>query len=167
MPNWTSNQLIIEGDTAKVKEAAEFIKSADSVIDFDKIIPMPEILRNTGSGFRKIDGNELKAWFEDKSIEDYAEREKSIRAFTPAEAAELERLDCESWYDWSCQNWGTKWNACEASVEQEFDGYLEIHFDTAWSAPEPIVKALRDKFPELEVQLNCRFEDDSAFPHSV
>lgn len=46
-----------------------------------------------------------------------------------------------NWYDWHCDNWGTKWNA--------YDGYVTIGktwirlvFNTAWSFPEPIAHAL-------------------------
>ena len=42
-----------------------------------------------------------------------------------------------NWYDWSRQNWGTKWNAYDVVVTAG-----EVAFDTAWSCPEPIVRAL-------------------------
>ena len=52
-----------------------------------------------------------------------------------------------NWYDWQCDNWGTKWNAYSAHIESEWDGgdccELEIHFDTAWATPTPIFEALR------------------------
>ena len=35
-----------------------------------------------------------------------------------------------------------------------------VRFETARSAPAPIVEALRKMFPDLEFQLNFRFEDD-------
>ncbi|HEX4283685.1 MAG TPA: hypothetical protein VHZ28_01245 [Terracidiphilus sp.] len=167
MPNWTSNQLIIEGDRAKVIAAAQFIKSDQRVIDFDKIIPMPDILKNTGSGNTTIDGRNVEVWFQDNSIEDHSERHKTERLFTEAELAKLAKTGFKNWYDWSCKNWGTKWNAYEATVENEFGGYLEIRFETAWCAPAPILAALRKKFPDLEVQLNYRNEDDSEFPNSL
>lgn len=36
------------------------------------------------------------------------------------------------WYQWSCRNWGVKWDA--SSVEWDGDCF---RFDTPWSAPEP------------------------------
>ena len=41
------------------------------------------------------------------------------------------------WYTWSIEHWGTKWNAYDVDVTDKC-----IQFDTAWSCPEPIVKAL-------------------------
>ena len=50
----------------------------------------------------------------------------------------------DTWYEWCIDKWGTKWNACEPIIG---DNYLE--FDTAWSAPFPIIVELSRKFPEL------------------
>ena len=41
----------------------------------------------------------------------------------------------DTWYDWSCRHWGTKWNPSEARI---FDD--EIEFETAWSAPFQLLK---------------------------
>ena len=41
-----------------------------------------------------------------------------------------------TWYDWCCNNWGTKWNAGRT----EICGNDEIIFETAWGSPEPVIK---------------------------
>ena len=167
MPNWTTNQLIIEGDKDQVKALLSFIKGDDEVIDFNKIIPMPEILKNTASGWCTVDGKQVNSWYEDSSIADLSERSKSQRLFTDEEVAELEKIGSTNWYDWACSNWGTKWNASQSNIEYECDGYAEIRFDTAWSPPAPILAALQRKFPDLQIQLHYRLEDDPEFPHSL
>lgn len=43
---------------------------------------------------------------------------------------------CDTWYDWCCENWGTKWNACEVCMGRD-----SISFQTAWSVPDPILEA--------------------------
>lgn len=48
-------------------------------------------------------------------------------------------------YEWNCENWGTKWNAYECSCKVK-DGKAIIMFRTAWSYPEPVIKAFGDKF---------------------
>lgn len=50
-----------------------------------------------------------------------------------------------NWYDWCNSNWGTKWNAYDSSCKVEGDHAI-ISFDTAWSVPEPIIKAFAEKF---------------------
>lgn len=53
-----------------------------------------------------------------------------------------------TWYDEHCQKWGTKWNAYSIHVESEWDGgdccEMEIHFDTAWAPPFPIIRRLQE-----------------------
>jgi len=43
-----------------------------------------------------------------------------------------------NWYKWSCKKWGTKWNAYEFEKVSE----TEITFQTAWSAPFPVMVEL-------------------------
>lgn len=51
-----------------------------------------------------------------------------------------------TWYDWCCNEWGTKWNSCEPQWCLE-EGIL--YFQTAWSAPIPIMEAIAKKYPDL------------------
>ena len=46
-----------------------------------------------------------------------------------------------TWYEWGPKNWGTKWNAYEVKVNNNY-----IEFDTAWNAPMPVLNALVEKF---------------------
>lgn len=46
-----------------------------------------------------------------------------------------------AWYDWCCQNWGTKWNACSGELQRDEENDF-IFFDTAWSPPIGIVDVL-------------------------
>lgn len=54
-----------------------------------------------------------------------------------------------NWYEWSIKNWGTKWNACDCIPKPK--GANEIEFNTAWSAPHPVIKALSEKYPSVKV----------------
>ena len=57
----------------------------------------------------------------------------------------------QRWYDWRLQNWDTKWDAYDVSVDGDDPDKLEVEFDTAWSPPEAVCNAIRDKYPDLEV----------------
>ena len=60
-----------------------------------------------------------------------------------------------SWYSWSIDNWGTKWNAYK--VKRQNAQLLE--FQTAWSAPFPVVTALSFKSPGDRLTLEYADED--------
>ena len=66
-----------------------------------------------------------------------------------------ERKECESkgipnWYDWCCENWGTKWDACHMSWHQPDDNIVQFDFDTAWSPPIPVYEELAEQGFEVE-----------------
>lgn len=60
----------------------------------------------------------------------------------------------DTWYEWCVKHWGTKWNACECKIG---DDYLE--FDTAWSAPFPVITELSRRFPDLSFHHEWADED--------
>jgi len=64
---------------------------------------------------------------------------------------ECVRKGIPNWYDWQVENWGTKWNAYAQSEPRLEYGTAVLQFDTAWAAPFPVIKALREKYPGLHV----------------
>ena len=54
-----------------------------------------------------------------------------------------------NWYDWCVNNWGTKWDLCDAEYEYEDAGEgeatLQINCQTAWGPPCVIYDTLVDK----------------------
>ena len=61
----------------------------------------------------------------------------------------------DSWYDWCCENWGTKWNANNTYIVDD----TEIEFDTAWSCPVNIFKELSRQFSGVEIVVEFADED--------
>ena len=108
MPNYCKGYLSITCSEDTFEQIKDYVRSEESVFDFEKIIPMPE---NIYRGF-------------------LGSKEESL-------------YGKDNWYDWSIENWGTKWNACEVSL----DGY-EYYFETAWSPCSPVIAALAKRFPE-------------------
>lgn len=53
-----------------------------------------------------------------------------------------------NWYDWQCDNWGTKWNAYSQSLLERDTYTVKIQFDTAWSPPTPVIEALEKLIEE-------------------
>ena len=82
------------------------------------------------------------------------ETEKKLGIKTLEEFGELclnniSKYGCATWYDWSCKNWGTKWDAMETEGTPE-EG--EVSFLTAWAEPINVIEKLFKKYP------NCKIE---------
>lgn len=60
-----------------------------------------------------------------------------------------------TWYGWSRENWGTKWDAYESEV----DANGRVVFETAWSTPFPVIVALSKRFPDKKLILEWADED--------
>lgn len=61
----------------------------------------------------------------------------------------IKKYGCSTWYDWCRRFWGTKWNACDTSIEEDEES-ITIHFNTAWNSPDPVLAEIINKWPELE-----------------
>ena len=171
MPNHVRNIVKMEGITKLPlfkTEYDEYEKRDVVCFDFNKIIPMPESL-NVESGSmetvaieavnRKLSQRRYdfqQAYSRPQmSDEDYQQRLKNYGK-TEEELLELGlqyiankvRYGATSWYDWCCDNWGTKWNAYSNEQEDEDT----IIFETAWSNPEPVMLKLSEMYPEATIE---------------
>ena len=54
MPNHTANNFTVTGPKADVLRFVAQIKGTDSEIDFNKVLPIPEVLRGTSSPTRIV-----------------------------------------------------------------------------------------------------------------
>ena len=140
MPNWTKNTITAAGKPEDLRAFLEAVKWEDELFDFNRLIPMPELLKHTGCGSRTIDGKNYEAWYVENPDEPDITKE-IVRAFTPEEQAQLKEIGHDSWYTWCIENWGTKWNACDVRIDDLgiSSGFVEINFRTAWSAPLPVL----------------------------
>ena len=138
MPNNTSNTLQFYGDTADVNEVYGLLSNngKDGVLLFNNSVPMPEELRNT-----------MKRWDANETDEEKAER---IRIGEELKA----KYGVDNWYDWSCENWGTKWDAYDVGEWDVDEGGGGTWFNTAWSPPVPWLKATSAKFPRVTFEMS-------------
>jgi Api92-like protein with ferredoxin domain len=149
----------------------------EQTLDFNLIIPMPEVVKGTSAGGdvdlgieiltgQPIPGKsscldllrvqklgittleELRSWAEKERPNAIQDGEKAIAAYR--------ETGFYDWYDWSIENWGTKWNSYSLRIEEDLgDGALSFYFDTAWSFPIPIFKKLARMFPGLRFECIC------------
>ena len=75
---------------------------------------------------------------------------------------EREKHGKNNWYDWSIENWGTKWNSVDTRVEEN-GSTLSYNFMTAWDCPREIVNALmrmrKTILKDIKVSWECIHED--------
>lgn len=129
MPNHVKNRVVIFGTPAQVKRVFAFIKGEKEAIDFNSIIPQPMGIDKTVSGYSPEVKEQGWIW--------------QLRYGYP------------SWFEWRCDKWGTKWNAYE--VELIDDNIVE--FETAWSAPFPIIERLAELFSGVTFEHKWADED--------
>lgn len=140
MPNWCDYAITIKGDRDTIKKvhekfsvpADEQEESWDSMKEYDltRILPVPEELQIT-AGFISEDSPEYPEW----------------KAKQEANKAKYGYAD---WYWWCVANWGTKWPPSIANYDVEYNddtGWINVSGQSAWSAPDGLVRNLTEMFP--------------------
>ena len=180
MPNWCQNEVSIYGDKEDIKKLKAEVFTVDEdndqpYLDFNKVIPMPKALADTRSPQRVVSDEWIRMrdlikanpsiqsiWVGGRQIKDDMWSENYI---TKEQSEILKKTyGANNWYDWRVTNWGTKWGIDGESIQfyDEDEDRIEIHFDTAWSPPDEIYQALRDKYEDIEISWFYR-EDGMQF----
>jgi len=113
MPNWCDNQVTITGPNSVIDKIEKIVNEEK---DGDGLLnfmkPMPAQLKDTTS--------------------------PSSSAKKPQPMVE----GFDNWYDWRCENWGTKWEVCEFyGVDRQHlndsldESIISFGFSSAWSPP--------------------------------
>lgn len=90
-------------------------------------------------------------------ITKYRSREELLRLGGTAVNNRV-RYGAATWYEWcsSAENWNTKWNSYEPAP---YAGGNSIMFQTAWSAPHPVIRALSERYPGVRILHEWADED--------
>lgn len=182
MPNHVTTNFTLEGISGEaIAEAQEVFLNDKRVIDFDKIVPMPECLKD----FEPHSGIVARANLalglfnmpteNPAGLSDLAERLEFSNAMrdatTPVKAEEIQ-LICRAmtnfaecgyvyWYDWCNDNWGTKWGAYGQP-----DGWpgdtVEFKFETAWSHPKEILRLMSERIGDVKISVVFADEDTGS-----
>lgn len=169
MPNHVKNIVKMQGITTIPFYNPNKYETGGGV-DFNKLIPMPESLNiEEGSIMylaldainRKLNARMYQQMFNPKQVflflsnDVYIERVKTSGK-TEQELIELGlqyisnvvKHNAPTWYDWCCENWGTKWNAySDHTIDDD-----TIIFETAWSPPIPVLTKLSETYPDLPIE---------------
>jgi hypothetical protein len=150
MPNWTYTQLTITGKRRDLEAFKEKAKGTDedghgqTCLTFENFLPCPKELDEWNGG-AKVYG---------KDDEDHKKREAEL----------IEKYGYASAYDFHCEVWGTKWDACDADcgdITKEGKTFsLFYAFNTAWSPAEPALLAMSEQHPGLT--FTASFEEEGG-----
>jgi len=158
MPNWVSNNVTITASKKLLEKIKAEVKGENSEFDFNRIASMPKELENTRSPMVAISKKEYKEQELRIVRGELTEHEKSFgvsRCLTQELIDEYNRkFGACDWYGWHLANWGTKWNACDVYVSDDF-----ISFSTAWSTPFDLMVKLSEKYPKATFEVEYADED--------
>lgn len=153
-------------------------------IDFNKIKPMPESLNiesgsstdvgmalynimKLGMEFTLVPPwttkhiqkmlDEVNLSFTDAGVQQLVqdtERGQALYALGETAQSNLDQYGVTTWYDWCINEWGTKWNAYEQSLEGS-----TLTFLTAWSGVPDLLQQLAVQYPDVEFAYMYADED--------
>jgi Ferredoxin-like domain in Api92-like protein len=154
LPNWIINRLVAKGNQEHIRSFLQGIKSEQQLLDFERIIPSPELIRHARQVFSAVGPRCQEQYFID---------DMHWRDFTPEEETQLRALGHRNWDDWSFANWGTNKIAFEVELDESTVdlGYVAISFETAWSPPIRILERLQEMFSDLA--FCCEWFDEDEF----
>ena len=150
MPNWCQNRCIFSGPPAELSRLRELMDNgSEGLFDFGKVLPLPEELLAIHADQQVIDGVGYPAWRSMGPDTTGTHREMRVGVTQQDLDALVSKYGSADWYSWTTENWGTKWGACDAEVDEEVQGQLTYDFNTAWGPPDPFLNTLMALFPEL------------------
>lgn len=175
MANYYQSSLTLRGERETMEKIFDSIKDEESkrVIDFDKVIPMPEELSiesNTSADtiivllmrqarflfFGPYSPEVKDAWERyEKWPDDLKEKSEEL---AKKYLMNIAKYDYPNWYSWHIDKWGTKWNSIEGYGTQRREGDT-IYFETANGFCEPVIEALSKQYPDVEFIYEAADED--------
>lgn len=181
MPNWVSTSIEFIGDMENIEKVYAEIGNPDAededqkIIDFNKLIPMPECLNIEASSktnlahayymiktFNKLPETVAFSTLSEQEIINKVEKDVNVSSYEMLKLGKQAEENIKlykhmDWYNWCVTNWGTKWNACSCCK----DGiYLSIQ--TAWSFPYPIMEKLSEICRKHNVDFDGSWADEDC-----
>ena len=146
MPNHCHNRVTFYSGGNDTDESRAQIKKIRKLFDdenvFTQIIPEPDWLNTPLMSKDVIEYSFSEPRGKVGELPQYVEDPWKGLVFKSTDMAD------DRWYDWRLQNWDTKWDCYDVEVVDPDPENLEIEFNTAWSPPEAVCHALREKFED-------------------
>lgn len=183
MPNWVDNTLTVKGTAEQVKAVKEQLtKSYETLRDpnefglEEKNLPfVRETVEVTGISFMNIiSPSDIASYYGmyrniDGTPKDNKEANSTSLAKTYEVLMGLHKPDFagqevaigSDWYSWNNANWGCKWDASNAYVENDEPEEYSVSFSTPWAPPTQVITTLSSQHPEVTFTL--RYEEEQGW----
>jgi len=161
MPNWVYSGITISTPlTKKQEKILQKIEKTGSICEY--YVPRNKEILETRSpasivSQKEYDEIQIK---NKKKVENHKEGEHLHldRSITQKTSDNLiKKYGTNNWYDWSNENWGTKWGDCDLEIDVE-EG--DIRFESAWS---PISNKIMDMFIQDFPTIYYHFEEEQGW----
>ena len=179
MPNWTYCLLEVTAKTRKPRTKADKAMVPDEHGRVSDLAAFMAAVR-TPAAYLGRDGETEAMPFDFEAIiptpPELYDAEKAYHADPEAQAkqkaadaANIARHGYASWYDFHCDKWGTKWNACDCSIDEDWktkqvvtitktEHSVLYRFNTAWAPPLEVILAASEQWPKLKFSIDCEEE---------
>jgi len=178
MPNWCTGTLLAEGPKEDIHRFlknsahvpayylehgwAEEEQRSNPYFCFSGLVPIPEVILRKHKIQSAVYQKDLARWREAcQRVRDEnpgkPDNELTFPDTSQFTSAEYDQKAMEAWYDWSCKNWGTKWDISRdariADNTSARNPSVRIHFATAWAPPVKWLAKATRLFPSLTFTL--------------
>ena len=84
-------------------------------------------------------------------LDDFEEHKLNFNHYVPRPVEEE-----NNWYEWNCENWGTKWEVepNDVNIINRDDEKIELEFQTAWCPPIAFLKKLCLMYSKIYIECN-------------
>ena len=169
MPNWCSNSLIITNPSNVPGLINKFIFE-------NKPINCRPLIENYEKHNKKVDDEKAKK-LEDPNylinlnygVKIEIDPDDNLTFWTSCPRPEEEE---ENWYNWSIENWGTKWDVSECEIYEQSNEEVQYNFDTAWGPPNEWLVETAKIYPDLKFvityeECGCNFWGTKVFEEGL
>lgn len=154
MPNHVAHRCFVRGDANEIERLRTLVlveEDGKTTFECDRVIPMPDAVKATMNGPPLGDPAKYEQYCKQQELLRQRCKE-ATSGDTWRDYLGQEQSGYESWFDWCCNKWGTKWGVYSYE-EVDYDGKNWVFtFETAWSPPQPVIEKL---FTELFPTITC------------
>lgn len=154
MPNWVANRVSISGTEQDLKRFIDQANAVPNTLSVDDELSEDGTKKEVILSF----ANFIAPPQEAIDSGEYHETHGFSKGNPTGQTA-------NNWYNYNVREWGTKWDVSYTSyVETNADGDSSTavySFDTAWSPPEPVFRAMVEQYPEL--QFDIWWEEEQGY----